>query len=74
MADKGFDIEELLADKVTLNIPPFLGKKRKQFSVSEVEETRKIALLRIHVKSAIGRLKKFHILEGDLPITLAPFI
>ena len=73
MADRGFEIEELLVErKVTLNIPPFLGRQRDQFSVGEVDETRKIASLRIHVERAIGRMKKFHILDGDLPITLAP--
>ena len=71
MADEGFDIEELLADrKVTLNIQPFLGKERKQFSVTEVEETRKVASLRIHVERAIGRLKNSTFWKGICPLHL----
>lgn len=47
MADRGFDIQDLLATRhVKLNIPPFLGK-RQCFSANEVEQTRRIAELRI---------------------------
>ena len=43
MADKGFDIKDLLvAKKVILNIPPFLREK-EQFSLAEEAETRRIA-------------------------------
>ena len=38
MADKGFDIEDLLRGKsVSLNLPPFL-ESRSQFSAAEVQE------------------------------------
>ena len=40
MADRGFEMQELLEPKgVTLNIPPFLGK-RKHLTSREVTETR----------------------------------
>ena len=49
MADRGFDIQHILASKnVTLNIPPFMRGKQ-QLSLEEVE-TRAIASVRIHVE------------------------
>ncbi|XP_065182332.1 uncharacterized protein LOC135823698 [Sycon ciliatum] len=73
MADKGFEIRDLLLPKrATLNIPPFLGQQRSQFTAQEVDDTRRIAALRIHVERAIARLRCFRILRGTLPITLAP--
>ena len=40
MADKGFDIEDLLREKnVSLNLPPFL-ESRIQFSAAEVQQTK----------------------------------
>ena len=42
IADRGFDIQDLLAEKmVALNIPPFLGHKL-QLSARQVEETCRI--------------------------------
>ena len=56
MADRGFEIEDILPDNVSLNIPPFKGGK-SQLSSAEVEETMSIASVRIHVERAIGRIK-----------------
>jgi len=54
MADKGFQIQDLLAPLgVCLNIPPFLNSK-VQMPADDVFLTRKIAHLRIHVERAIG--------------------
>ena len=62
MADKGFQIQDILAPLgVRLNTPPFLASN-SQMSVDDVTMTRKIARLRIHVERAIGRVKEFHIL------------
>lgn len=53
MADKGFNIDDLLKEQgVGLNIPPFL-QSQAQFSAQDVHETKTIAKLRIHVERAI---------------------
>ena len=58
MADKGFDIQDLLTPLgVRLNIPPFL-KSASQFS-GDVLRTRKIAKLRIHVERSYQRIPYF---------------
>ena len=50
MADKGFNIDDLLKEKgVGLNIAPFL-QSQAQFSAQDVHETKTIAKLRIHVE------------------------
>jgi len=70
MADKGFQIQDLLAPLgVRLNVPPFLSGS-SQMPESDVIQTRKIAHLRVHVERAIGRVKEFHILKNTLPATM----
>ena len=70
MADKGFDIEDLLRGKsVSLNLPPFL-ESRSQFSAAEVQQTKMIAKVRIHVESAIRRIKEYHIFDSDIPYSM----
>ena len=71
MANRGFDIRDILPPGVTLNIPPFKGQ-RSQLTAKETEETARIASVRIHVERAKGRVKNYHILDGILPLTLYP--
>jgi len=53
LADRGFDISESVgAMQATLHIPAFTRGK-SQLSALEVEETRKIANVRIHVEKMI---------------------
>ena len=52
MADRGFDIENILQGTTGLNIPPLLRTNLKtQFDEDELEETR-IASSDVHVEQA----------------------
>ena len=62
MADRGFDISDILPAGMTLNIPPSKGS-RTHLTAQEVEDTARIAAVRIHVERAIGRVKNYHILD-----------
>ena len=69
MADKGFDIADLLMSKqVSLNLPPFL-RGQTQFSAQEVLQTKNIAKVRIHVERAIRRIKEFHLFDLDISLS-----
>ena len=70
MADKGFDIQDILAPLgVKLNIPPFLSSG-KQMSSVDVVNTRKIARLRADIERAIGRVNNYRILLGVIPCSM----
>ena len=71
MADKGFNIKDLLEPiGVTLNIPPFLSDKA-QVNEEEVENTQSVASVRIHVERAISRIKMYKIITNVVPLSLA---
>lgn len=79
MADRGFTIRDLLTDKrATLNMPPFTRKcaygKNKRLNVKEIQQTRTIAKLRIHVERAIQRLKLFRLIGNTIPWSLKPLM
>ena len=58
VADHGFDIENILQGSTGLNIPPLLRTSLKtQFDEDELEETRCIASLHVHVEQAMERIK-----------------
>lgn len=61
MADKGFRIEDKLAEMgLKLNIPPF-ATSAHSMSAANVTLTRKIAAHRIHVERAINQIKNFSV-------------
>lgn len=68
MADRGFTISESVGLKqAKLEIPAFT-KGKSQLDPVDVENTRGIANVRIHVERVIGLLRrKYTILEGTLP-------
>ena len=70
IADRGFDIaDELAFVGATLKISPFT-KGKPQLSQRQVELSRDLSRIRIHVERAIGRLKNYKLLQTTLPINL----
>ena len=55
MADRGFNIQEMLACK-GVNVPPFMNESG-QFNERELLETRRIASLRIHIVRSMEQIK-----------------
>ena len=70
LADRGFTIHEgIIFKRAELAIPAFT-KGKDQLDPVDVEKTRGIANVRIHVERVIGLLRrKYTILSGILPIT-----
>ena len=71
LADLGFALEGDFAAECSseLFISAFL-KGKKQLIAKEVETTRRIATVKIHMKYLIGKIKNhFRILDGPLPVT-----
>ncbi|VEN60951.1 unnamed protein product [Callosobruchus maculatus] len=71
LADRGFLIEEhVRLFNAQLHMPAFT-KGKKQLHPLEIEKTRSIAHVRIHVERVIGCIRqKFTILSNDMPISL----
>lgn len=73
LADRGFEISDLLEAKgVLVNIPPFLRGK-EQLSYFEVLKTRIIANRRILIEQINGRAKKNKILVSPLQKCMWPY-
>ena len=74
LADRGFVTAEEVATKgAALAIPSFTWGK-SQMQAKDVDGSRKIAHVRIHVERVIGPLKKFKILNSTIPITQADLL
>ena len=72
MADRGFDIQDLMAAKqAKLFIPPKRQSTADQFSKEDCFETMRTANVRIHVERAIRRVKGWHIFDQVLPLSMA---
>lgn len=71
MADKGFVIQDLLTPLgCEVVMPSFLSSKR-QFSKNDLQESKKLHNLRVHVERAIRRVKEFHYFDRVIPLTVA---
>ena len=69
LADRGFLIAEAVALMMAELVTPAFRGTRSQLTQFEVETSRRISNVRIHVERVIGQLKRtFTILEGTLTI------
>ena len=69
MADCGFNIADDVAFYHAKLVIPDFTKGKKQLHPLEVENTRKIASVRIHVERVIGLVvRKFRIFDGEIPL------
>lgn len=71
LADRGFqkEVQEAFAIKGAKVITPAFTHGKTQMSAKDVETSRKISNVRIHVERVIGLLKnKYQILKGPLPV------
>ena len=72
MADRGFDISDVLGDRgVKVTIPNFKGQGRSQLKEGEGKRSEKIAEARIHVERAIQRIKTHRILDREVRLSMA---
>ena len=70
LADRGFPVcEELLVKQVELGLPP-ARKGVSQMTSYKVEQTKKVANVRIHVERVIHRLKHFRYLSPVIFINM----
>ena len=69
LADRGFDLADTVGMMCAeIKVPAFMRGK-KQLSMAEVIDTRKIANVRIHVERVIGVLRqKYTIMNGPMPL------
>ena len=71
LADRGFTIDDSVGLYCAKVVTPPFTKGRKQLSRCEVDKSREISHVRIHVERVIGLLKlKYKILKTVLPVNL----
>jgi len=70
LADRGFTMKDDFALKGVQLLVPAFTRGKKQLTAEEVETSRQMSRVRIHVERVIGRVKDFRILRDTLPITL----
>lgn len=69
LADRGFLISEPVALMMAELVTPAFKGSRSQLSQIEIEKSRRVSNVRIHVERVIGQLRRtFTILEGTLSI------
>ncbi|XP_047133393.1 uncharacterized protein LOC124811567 isoform X2 [Hydra vulgaris] len=70
LADRGFTLQDdFAAGSCSLLINPAFTKGKAQLSASDVEKSRNISSVRIHIERVIGLLKnRYTILQGTLPL------
>ena len=72
LADRGFKIEESVGLYCAQLILPAFTRGKDRLTPYQINDTRKLASLRIHVERVIGNiLRKYTILKGHLPVETA---
>ena len=75
LADRGFLVRDEFAVLNVKVVTPHFTRGRKQMTRKEVQESRRISRVRIHVERVIGRVRRnFRILNDVLPLGLVPQI
>ena len=71
LADRGFTCDDYARLAMAeVKVPPFT-KGKKQLEKVEVDWSRELSVVRIHIERVIGVLKqKYTILQGTIPISL----
>ena len=69
LADRGFTVGEEVACKGGVLIIPSFTKGKSQLSAKDVDKSRQIANVRIHIERVIGRMRKFNIINTTIPIS-----
>lgn len=70
LADRGFNVQESVGLKCAKVVTPSYTRGKLQLSAVEVETTRKLAHVRIHVERVIGLVRgKYAILSDRTPIS-----
>lgn len=69
LADRGFTVAEEIATEGGILVMPSFTKGKKQLPAKDVDKSRQIANVRIHIERVIGRLRKFNILNTTIPTT-----
>ena len=68
LADRGFTIEEELAACGGILVIPHFTHGKEQMSAAQVDESRHISNVRVHIERVIGRLRTYKILNTTIPI------
>ena len=74
LADRGFTVQTEIATHGGILVMPSFTKGKSQLSAKEVDKSREIANVRIHIERVIGRLRKYNILNTIIPITQADLV
>ena len=67
LADRGFQLGDEFAKCGAILKTPAFTKGKRQMSQEDVDKSREIANVRIHIERVIGRLRKFNILNTTIP-------
>lgn len=71
IADRGFNVHDDIGVRGAKLVIPASTKGRSQLPREDIEKSRELSRVRIHVERVIGQLrKKYTILHGTLPISL----